>query len=580
MSVFRDDFLWGGACAANQFEGAWDVDGKGASVPDMCTNGSHTVPKWVTTTIHPDRLYPSHEAIDFYHHYEEDIALFAEMGFKTFRTSINWTRIFPNGWETEPNEKGLEFYDRVFDCCKKHGIEPLVTISHYELPYALVEKYNGWASRELIGFYMNYCKTIFERYKDKVKYWLTFNEINAGMMAFGQVLSTGTVQGYEGPAMGAPDDPQTRLQALHHQFVASAQAIIYAHAHYPQFKMGCMLAYGQSYAMTCDPDDQLANQQGMNEHNWYCGDVHVRGEYPYFAKRLWKKLGVEIRMEPEDAETLKNPEQPDMEVVDGSVEFDHVYFRYKESAKDFVLKDINVAIKTGETIGIIGGTGSAKTSLVSLISRLYDVSKGSVRVGGKDVREYDMETLRNEVAVVLQKNTLFSGTIYENLRWGDKDATDEMCKRACELACADEFIEKMPDGYNTYIEQGGSNVSGGQKQRLCIARALLKNPKILILDDSTSAVDTATDAKIRAAFATEIPNTTKIIIAQRISSVEHADRIIVMNEGEINGIGTHEELLAGNDIYREVYESQNGAGANADYDDEAPVATKEVNQHA
>lgn len=277
--------------------------------------------------------------------------------------------------------------------------------------------------------------------------------------------------------------------------------------------------------------------------------------------------------------TLKNPEQPDMEVADGSVEFDHVYFRYKESAKDFVLKDINVAIKTGETIGIIGGTGSAKTSLVSLISRLYDVSKGSVRVGGKDVREYDMETLRNEVAVVLQKNTLFSGTIYENLRWGDKDATDEMCRRACELACADEFIEKMPDGYNTYIEQGGSNVSGGQKQRLCIARALLKNPKILILDDSTSAVDTATDAKIRAAFATEIPNTTKIIIAQRISSVEHADRIIVMNEGEINGIGTHEELLAGNDIYREVYESQNGAGANADFDEEAS-SNKEVNQHA
>ena len=277
--------------------------------------------------------------------------------------------------------------------------------------------------------------------------------------------------------------------------------------------------------------------------------------------------------------TLKNPEQPDMEVTDGSVEFDHVYFRYKETAKDFVLKDINVAIKSGETIGIIGGTGSAKTSLVSLISRLYDVSKGSVRVGGKDVREYDMETLRNEVAVVLQKNTLFSGTIYENLRWGDKDATDEMCRRTCELACADEFIEKMPDGYNTYIEQGGSNVSGGQKQRLCIARAILKNPKILILDDSTSAVDTATDAKIRAAFATEIPNTTKIIIAQRISSVEHADRIIVMNEGEINGIGTHEELLAGNDIYREVYESQNGGGANADFD-EVSVATKEVNQHA
>ena len=306
MSVFRDDFLWGGACAANQFEGAWDADGKGPSVPDMCTNGSHTVPKWVTTSIHPDRLYPSHEAIDFYHHYEEDIALFAEMGFKTFRTSINWTRIFPTGMESEPNEKGLEFYDRVFDCCKKHGIEPLVTISHYELPYALVEKYNGWASRELIGFFMNYCKAIFERYKDKVRYWLTFNEINAGMMgAMGQVLSTGTFKGYEGPMIGMPDNVQNRYQALHHQFLASAEAIIYAHEHYPQFKMGCMLAYSQSYALTCDPDDQLADQQNMNVHNWYCGDVHVRGEYPYFAKRLWAEQGVEIKMEPGDAEILK-----------------------------------------------------------------------------------------------------------------------------------------------------------------------------------------------------------------------------------------------------------------------------------
>ena len=201
MSVFRDDFLWGGACAANQFEGAWDVDGKGPSVPDMCTNGSHTSPKWVTTHIHPDRLYPSHEAIDFYHHYEEDIALFAEMGFKTFRTSINWTRIFPTGMESEPNEKGLEFYDRVFDCCKKHGIEPLVTISHCELPYALVERYNGWASRELIDFYMNYCKTIFERYKDKVKYWLTFNEINTGTMPIGGILNTGTIQEPEDAAI-------------------------------------------------------------------------------------------------------------------------------------------------------------------------------------------------------------------------------------------------------------------------------------------------------------------------------------------------------------------------------------------
>jgi len=305
MSVFREDFLWGGACAANQFEGAWDVDGKGPSVSDMCTNGSHTVPKWITTTIHPDKLYPSHEAIDFYHHYEEDIALFAEMGFKTFRTSINWTRIFPKGWEENPNEAGLAFYDRVFDCCKKHGIEPLVTISHYELPYALVEKYNGWESREVIGFFENYCHAIFERYKDKVKYWLTFNEINAGMMPFGAVASIGTVQGYEGPVIGAPDRPQERFQALHHQFVASAKVVEYAHKNYPQFKMGCMIAFSAMYSMTCDPADALAAQQGMDRMDWYCGDVQVRGEYPYFTKRLWAESGMEVKMEPGDLETLK-----------------------------------------------------------------------------------------------------------------------------------------------------------------------------------------------------------------------------------------------------------------------------------
>ena len=290
MSVFRDDFLWGGACAANQFEGAWDVDGKGPSVPDMCTNGSHTSPKWVTTGIRPDRLYPSHEAIDFYHHYEEDIALFAEMGFKTFRTSINWTRIFPNGWETEPNEKGLEFYDRVFDCCKKHGIEPLVTISHYELPYALVEKYNGWASRELIEFYMNYCKAIFERYKDKVKYWLTFNEINCGTMPMGAILETGTIKGFEGSTADVPDNKQERFQALHHQFVASAKAVKYAHDNYPQFKIGNMICFITSYPLTCDPADVIANQQKMQITNWFCSDVQVRGEYPSYMKRWFAAL--------------------------------------------------------------------------------------------------------------------------------------------------------------------------------------------------------------------------------------------------------------------------------------------------
>ena len=266
----------------------------------------------------------------------------------------------------------------------------------------------------------------------------------------------------------------------------------------------------------------------------------------------------------EEKSDLSNPENPVFEVADGSIEFKNVDFYYQKDAEHRVLKEVNLKINSGETIGIVGGTGSAKTSLVNLISRLYDVSAGEILVGGRNVKEYDMDTLRNQVSVVLQKNVLFSGTILENLRWGDKNATQEECERACRLACADEFIQKFPDGYNTFIEQGGSNVSGGQKQRLCIARALLKKPKILILDDSTSAVDTATDAKIRKAFAEEIPNTTKLIIAQRISSVQNADRIIVMDEGMINGFGTHEELLETNDIYREVYESQTQGGGDFD----------------
>ena len=264
---------------------------------------------------------------------------------------------------------------------------------------------------------------------------------------------------------------------------------------------------------------------------------------------------------------ITNPEDPDFDVPDGSIEFKNVTFRYNSKSEKPILENINVKIKSGETIGIIGGTGSAKSSLVNLISRLYDIEEQAVKdgeepiesyvsIGGKDVRSYDLETVRQEVSVVLQNNVLFTGSILDNLRWGNPEATDEECIRACKLACADEFIERMPDKYNTHIEQGGTNVSGGQKQRLCIARALLKNPKILILDDSTSAVDTVTDAKIRKAFREEIPDTTKIIIAQRISSVQDADRIIVMDDGKISAYGTHEELLKSSDIYREVYESQ------------------------
>ena len=275
------------------------------------------------------------------------------------------------------------------------------------------------------------------------------------------------------------------------------------------------------------------------------------------AQRIVEVLG--------EKSDIVSPENACTEVADGSVDFENVSFAYRQGSGKPVLQNIDLHIRSGETIGILGGTGSAKSSLVNLIPRLYDVTEGTVKVGGRDVRDYDLEVLRSQVSVVLQKNVLFSGTIYENLRWGNPDATDEECQAACRLACADEFIQRFPEGYETKIEQGGSNVSGGQKQRLCIARALLKKPKILILDDSTSAVDTATDGKIRRAFREEIPGTTKLIIAQRISSVQDADRILVLDEGHVSAFGSHEELLKTSAIYREVWESQTGAG-NGDFD--------------
>ena len=302
---FPEGFYWGGATAANQFEGDWNVDGRGPSVDDHFTGGTKDKPRTITVDIEPDVLYPNHDGIDFYHHYEEDIALFAEMGFNMFRRSISWSRIFPNGDDEQPNELGLAFYDKVFDCCRVHGIEPLVTLSHYEMPYHLVEKYNGWASRELIGFFEKYCQTVFDRYHDKVRYWLTFNEINCGTMDMGNLFETSMIRGFAGPASEAHTTPQERYQALHHQFVASARVVKYAHEHYTQFRMGNMDCFILSYAATCDPKDVLANESEMRRMNWYCSDVQVRGWYPSYAKRFWRENDISLEIEDGDLEDLK-----------------------------------------------------------------------------------------------------------------------------------------------------------------------------------------------------------------------------------------------------------------------------------
>ena len=302
---FKKDFLWGGAVAANQCEGAWNVDGKGISCADICTGGTHTRPKRITPVLEEGTFYPSHEAIDFYHHYKEDIALFAEMGFKVFRFSVNWTRIFPTGEEKEPNEKGLEFYDRVIDECREYQIEPLITLSHYEVPFALTQKYNGWASRELIDLFIRYCEVLFRRYKEKVKYWLTFNEINSATGKFGGFLSQGILNEGTKDFMHQVDIPQLRFQGLHHQFVASAKAVKLAHEIDPEYRVGCMQLFATMYPLTCNPKDVLACQEFNQVKNWFCGDIQVRGRYPGYILRYFKEQGMKSEMQEGDAETLR-----------------------------------------------------------------------------------------------------------------------------------------------------------------------------------------------------------------------------------------------------------------------------------
>jgi 6-phospho-beta-glucosidase len=308
MTTFPKDFYWGGATAANQCEGAWDEDGKGVSTADHMTNGSHRVPRRFTAEFKPDLYYPSHKAIDHYHHYEEDIALFAEMGFKMYRMSIAWTRIFPNGDDEKPNQAGIDHYRKVFKTCKKHGIEPLVTISHYELPYHLTEKYNGWASRDLVDFYFNYCKVIFTEYKGLVKYWLTFNEINIMTMSFGGVFAGGmrsSDSAFDFTVKETSENRAVRFQALHHQFVASAKAVKLAHEIDQENKVGCMIAGLMSYPYTCDPQDVLLAQQKNEFGNFLCGDVQVRGEYPAFANRFFKENNIVLIWAEDDYQTLQ-----------------------------------------------------------------------------------------------------------------------------------------------------------------------------------------------------------------------------------------------------------------------------------
>ena len=302
--IFPEKFLWGGAVAANQCEGAWDVDGKGISVPDVLTSGTYAQPRRVAPDLSPDNFYPSHEAIDFYHRFPEDVAMLAEMGFKAFRFSINWTRLFPTGEEAEPNSEGLAFYSRLIECLRQHDIEPIVTISHYEMPYALAARYNGWLDRRLIDFYVRYCQVLWQHFASQVRYWIMFNEINCGTIPSGALLQTGNLQGFVGPQTALEVPAAVRFQSLHHQFVASARAVRYAREHYPHLRLGNMELMLTAYPRTCAPADMLACQSYMQMANWFCADVQIRGQYPAYARRYFAENGIHIAIEPGDDEDL------------------------------------------------------------------------------------------------------------------------------------------------------------------------------------------------------------------------------------------------------------------------------------
>jgi 6-phospho-beta-glucosidase len=452
---FPDGFYWGGAIAANQAEGAWNVGGRGDSINDHLTAGALNVPRKITIDINPNELYPNHAGVDFYHRYEEDIALFAEMGFKMLRLSISWSRIFPQGDEKKPNESGIAFYDRVFSCCKKYNIEPLVTISHYEMPYHLVEKYNGWESRELISLFERYSRTIIDHYHDIVHYWITFNEINCGIMSDGVILESGIAQGYEGPDSQLKTTLQQRLQALHHQFVASGRVVRYAHENYPELKMGNMDCFILTYPATCDPKDELANQDEMRQINWYSSDVQVRGAYPSYAERFWEKNNINL--------DIRNGDLAD--IATGKVDFYSLSYYMSgivgthgdvaQTAGNMTLGGVNPYLKSTDWGWQIDANG-----LRFALNEIYDRYQIPVMVvengmGAKDILEsdgsihdpYRTAYLRQHVKAALE--AIVDGVdLIAYLWWGPIDivsaATGEMQKRYGFI-----HVDKYDDGTGT-----------------------------------------------------------------------------------------------------------------------------------